>query len=202
MSGTRTVIDVRRLPTTTFGPRDLMWWGTAGFMVIEGTTFFICAVSYIYLRLNVQRWPPEHTLRPDLFWPTVQAGLMLLSNVPNNLMERAAHRLDLPALRRWLVVLSALGVLFVVVRWQEALALNVRWDTNAYGSIAWMTLGFHSLVLGLQAIETIIFTVYIFCGPVMEKHFSDASDSGLYWYFMTGSWILLYVVIFLGPRLT
>jgi len=127
---------------------------------------------------------------------------MLASNAPNYLVQRAAHRLDLPALRRWMVVLTILGIVFVALRWQEFLALNVRWDANAYASVAWMTLGFHGTVLALQAIETAIFTIFLLGSGVNEKHFSDASDSALYWYFMTGSWIILYVVIFLGPRLT
>ena len=45
MSATRTVVDVRHLPTTTFGPRDLMWWGTISFMLIEALTLFVCAVG-------------------------------------------------------------------------------------------------------------------------------------------------------------
>lgn len=193
-------IDASRLPTAAFGPRDMMWWGTVGFIVIEGTTLFICAASYLYLRLNFPTWPPEHTPRPSLLWPTVQAALMLASTVPNTLVLRAAHRLDLGALRRWMVVCSALILVFVVLRWQEFASLNVRWDTNAYGSVAWATLGFHGTILLLQAVETVIFTAFLFGDRVEERHFSDASDSAFYWYFLTGSWIVLYVLVFLGPR--
>jgi heme/copper-type cytochrome/quinol oxidase subunit 3 len=35
-------------------------------------------------------------------------------------------------------------------------------------------------------------------GP-QEKHFSDASDSSFYWYFLTGSWVPLYVTVYLSP---
>jgi cytochrome c oxidase subunit III len=201
MTVSRTAVDVSDLPTTTFGHRDLMWWGTIGFMAIEGTTFFVCVVSYFYLRLNFATWPPEHTLRPDLRWPTVQAALMLISNIPNYLSDRAARRADLAALRRWMVVLSIVGVLFLILRWQEFLALNVRWDSNAYGSITWLTLGFHGLVLVFQAVETIVFTLFLFGDRILERHFSDATDAATYWYFMTGSWIILYAIVFLSPRL-
>lgn len=195
-------IDVSRLPTVAFGPRDMMWWGTVGFMAIEGTTLFICAASYLYLRLNFETWPPEHTLRPALFWPTLQVTLMLLSNVPQALAHRAALALDLGAVRRWMVVVSALSLAFVAIRWQEFLAVNARWDTNAYGSIMWTTLGFHGTILLLQAIETVIFTIFLFGDRLEEKHFSDVVDSAFYWYFMTGSWIVLYPVVFLTPLIT
>jgi hypothetical protein len=53
----------------------------------------------------------------------------------------------------------------------------------------------------MQAVETIVFTALLFQRDVRDKYFSDASDSSFYWYFMTGSWIFLYVVVFLSPRI-
>src|SRR5919112_5144496 len=97
-------VDVSRLPTTTFSHRSLAWWGTLGFMVVEGTTLFIAVVAYFYVSRNFQTWPPEHTLRPSLFWPTVQVVLLLASLVPVRLAERARYRIDLPTLRKWLLV--------------------------------------------------------------------------------------------------
>src|SRR5918993_5094877 len=100
-------VDVSRLPTTTFSHRSLAWWGTLGFMAIEGTTLFIAVVAYFYLRRNFQSWPPEHTVRPSLFWPTVQVVLLLASLVPVVLADRAAYRVDLERLRRWFLVTLA-----------------------------------------------------------------------------------------------
>jgi heme/copper-type cytochrome/quinol oxidase subunit 3 len=199
MSAVRVELDVARLPTTTFGPRSHMWWGTLGFMLIEGTTLVICVASYFYLRLNFPTWPPEHTLRPSLLWPTVHLVVMLASIVPMGLADRAAKRFDLPNLRRWLTVACGFAVAFLFLRWQDFLALNVRWDANAYGSIAWLTVGLHGTILLLQGIETIIFTVFMHRDDIEEKHFSDASDSAFYWYFLVGSWVPLYVVVYLSP---
>ena len=61
----RPVANVADLPTTTFGHRSIAWWGTIGFIVIEGTTLFICAVSYLYLRVVVGQWAPAYAPRPD-----------------------------------------------------------------------------------------------------------------------------------------
>ena len=201
MTRAATLVDVSRLPTTVFGHRSHMWWGTLGFMLIEGTTLFVCIASYFYLRLNFTTWPPEHTLLPSVFWPTVHVGVLLASIVPIVLADRAAHRLDLGGVRRWFVVASLFAVSFLFLRWQDFLALNVRWDANAYGSIVWATVGLHGTILLLQVIETVIFTVFLFSNSVEEKHFSDASDSAFYWYFFVGSWIPLYLMIYLSPRI-
>jgi heme/copper-type cytochrome/quinol oxidase subunit 3 len=194
-------LDVSSLPTTVFGHRSHMWWGTLGFMMIEGTTLLVCMASYLYLRLNFTSWPPEPTLLPSLLWPTLHVVLLLVSVVPVALADRAARRLDLAALRRWFVVASLFGIGFLFLRWQDFLALNVRWDTNAYGSIAWMTAGFHGTILVLQVVETVVFTGFLFSGSFEEKHFSDASDSAFYWYFFVGSWVPLYFTLYLSPRL-
>ena len=194
-------LDVSKLPTTVFDHRSHMWWGTLAFMMIEGTTLFVCIAGYYYLRLNFSSWPPEHTLRPSLLWPTVHVLVLLASTVPVTLADRAARRLDLPGMRRWFVVTSLFAVSFLFLRWQDFLALNVRWDANAYGSIAWATTGFHGTILVLQVVETLIFTGFLFSESFEEKHFSDATDTTFYWYFFVGSWIPLYLTLYLSPRL-
>ena len=195
------VLDVSKLPTTVFDHRSHMWWGTLAFMLIEGTTFFVCIASYFYLRLNFSSWPPEHTLRPALLWPTVHVAVLLASTVPVTLADRAARRLDLPGMRRWFLVACLFAVSFLFLRWQDFLALNVRWDTNAYGSIAWAATGFHGTILLLQVVETLIFTLFLFSKDFEEKHFPDASDTAFYWYFLVGSWVPIYLTLYLSPRL-
>jgi cytochrome c oxidase subunit III len=195
----RAVADVRALPRTVFGHRALMWWGTMGFIIIEGTTLFICAVSYFYLRRNFTTWPPEHVFRPALVIPTVQAALMLLSNIPMRAVDRASSRLDLHGVRRGLLLCSGLIVMMTVLRVFEFRALNIRWDTTAYGSAAWATLVAHTTLLGLEMAETLAITVLMFGRQVEERDLSGVSDNAAYWYFLTGVWIPLYIMVFLTP---
>jgi cytochrome c oxidase subunit I+III len=176
-----------------------MWWGTLGFIIIEGTTLVICAASYFYLRRNYPTWPPEHIYRPALLIPTIQAALMLASNIPMRLVDRASSRMDLAGVRRGLVICSVLIVLMTILRGVEFRALNVRWDTSAYGSVAWATLTAHTTLLLLEMAETIAITVMLFGDQVEERDLSGVSDNALYWYFLTGSWIPLYIIVFLTP---
>jgi heme/copper-type cytochrome/quinol oxidase subunit 3 len=202
MTPGRSTVDVAALPTTVFGPRALLWWGTLSFMAIEGTTLFVCVAAYLYLWRNFPTWPPEHTLRPSLLWPTISLAVILVSNIPLMLADKAARRLDLPALRRWMVVALVLGFAFLFLRWQDLLALNCRWDTNAYGSIAWITVGMHASLLVFNALETLVFVAILFSRRVEERYFSDASESCFYWYFMTLAWVPLYITVYLTPYLS
>src|SRR4030095_10901850 len=96
-----------------------MWWGTVGFIVIEGSTLFICVVSYFYLRRNFSTWPPEHVFRPALLIPTIQASLMLLINIPMRSADRAARRIDIRGVRAGFAICSVLAVIMTVLRWFE-----------------------------------------------------------------------------------
>ena len=197
---TNSNVDVSGLPTTTFSHRSLAWWGTLGFMAIEGSTLFIAVVAYFYLSRNFQTWPPEHTLRPSVVWPTAQVVLLLASLIPAALAERAAYRIDLPKLRQWFVVMLVLEVLAVIVRWQEFLSLNVRWDSNAYGSAAWTLVGLHSTLLLADLFETAVLTALLFSSRRLDRHYSDATDVTFYWYFLVATWIPIYVIVYLSPR--
>jgi heme/copper-type cytochrome/quinol oxidase subunit 3 len=199
VSEPRIVADVADLPTTTFGHRSPMWWGTLGFIVIEGSTLFICVVSYFYIRKNFPTWPPEGVLRPALTAPAVQAALMAISNVPMVMVDKAARRLDLRAVRAGMLVISLLAIVMCVLRVLEFQALNVRWDSNAYGSVAWATIVTHTTLLLLEAVETLVFTAVLFSPSMEQRDLSAASDNAIYWYFMTGVWIPLAAIVFLSP---
>jgi heme/copper-type cytochrome/quinol oxidase subunit 3 len=91
----RSVMDLRALPDVVFGPRDLMWWGTLGFMLIEGFTLVLCAAAYVYVTQNFATWPPRNTPLPSLMAPTVQVLVMLVSLVSARWTTRAARRYDI-----------------------------------------------------------------------------------------------------------
>src|SRR5437868_9053219 len=114
MRALRPAGDVARLPTVTFGSRSLMWWGTVGFMVIEGFTLTLLLAGYLYLRQNVESWPPLRTPNPGLLIPTINMALMLVSCAPAYLADRAAKRLEKDGVRLWLTVGGALGIVLLV----------------------------------------------------------------------------------------
>jgi heme/copper-type cytochrome/quinol oxidase subunit 3 len=197
----RAVASVADLPTTTFGHRSMAWWGTIGFIVIEGTTLFICAITYLYLRVTVGQWAPTYAPLPDLGVAGVQVALMLASNVPMVMVDRAARRIDLPAVRAGLVIISLLAVVMCVLRGFELAALNVRWDHSAYGTAAWAILVSHATLLLVETLETLVLTALVFSPKLEQRDISAVSDNAIYWYFMTAAWLPLAAIVFLTPYL-
>ena len=193
-------LDVSGLPTYAFGARSLMWWGTAGLIAIEGTVFVLGIAAYFYLWTRVDAWPPS-AASPNIFWGSLNTLLLLLSLAPNQWAKRAAEQEDLAQVRIALLLGLAFAAAFLVVRVFEFHALNVRWDTNAYGSIVWMLMGLHTAHLVTDVFDTVVLTVLMFTGPLEGKRFVDVSENSVYWYFVVIAWLPLYAVVYLAPRL-
>ncbi|MFM0556550.1 cytochrome c oxidase subunit 3 [Paraburkholderia sediminicola] len=194
------MLDVRYLPSFGFGHRSLMWWSTVCLMLIEGTVFAIAAMTYFYLRSLTVHWP-LNAAPPALLWGSANTAVLMLSMWPNQLAKRAADRQDRVRSRLWLSVCLLFAVVFLVLRGFEFAALNVSWYTNAYGSVVWLLLGLHTTHLITDTVDTAVLAVLLFTGPFEGKRFVDVSENALYWYFVVLSWLPIYAVLYLAPRL-
>ena len=198
-ASSKPVLDASRLPTYAFGHRSLMWWGTGGMIVIEGTMFAVAIVAYFYLRGLALDWPMS-AAPPDLLYGTLSTAILLASGIPNHLAAKAAESQDLRAVRIWMMVCIAFGVAFHVVRAFEFTALNTHWTANAYGSIVFTLLVLHTVHMITDFIDTIVLAVLMFTGPLNGRRFVDVSENAAYWWFVIAAWIPVYVTLYWVPR--
>lgn len=195
----RTAIDVSGLPSFAFSHRSILWWATLGMCLIELTAFVLMGASYIFLKWRVPDWPPG-VAPPGLGWATATTILTLASIVPNELMKRAAEKLDVAKVRIWIVICVVFGLAFCVTRAMEFTALNCWWDTNAYGSIVWTLLGLHTVHVITDVIDTMVLAGMVFTAPLDANRFVDVSESAFYWYFVVFTWLPIYGLLYISPR--
>jgi heme/copper-type cytochrome/quinol oxidase subunit 3 len=195
----RRVLDVSVLPRTVFGHQGLIWWGTAGFMVIEGSIFVIVLIVYFYLRLQVADWPPNLP-NPGLFYGTANLVTVIVSLLPAYIAKKKAEEFDLAGVRLWLGILVLFGVATVVIRVFEYFTLNCRWDDSAYGSIVWTLLSLHTLHVATDVVDSLVLLSLAFIGPNPKRRFVDYSENSLYWFFIVAWWVPVYVTIYFMPR--
>ncbi|TIW75986.1 MAG: cytochrome C oxidase subunit III, partial [Mesorhizobium sp.] len=69
---------------------------------------------------------------------------LVLSVLPNILVNRWARQQDLRKVRIGLIVMSLVGIVPLILRAFEFPAMHIKWDQNAYGSIVWVMLGLHT----------------------------------------------------------
>src|SRR4029453_7281888 len=150
-------LDVSMLPTYGFGYRSLMWWGTAGMIVIEGVAFGFMIIVYFYLRSLASTWPMGGAA-PDLLWGTVNMGIFILSALHILLTDKASINHDRRKVRIGLVICSLFGVALCAVRWLEFTALNARSDESAHGSGAGVRVGLPTFTLVTDVGDTLVLT--------------------------------------------
>ena len=183
-----TILDVSALETYAFGSRTPLFWGTALLCCIEGTALAILFTSYFYLRGNFDEWPPSGRIPPVA--GSVSAAVLLASLFPTAMCARAARSLDLRRTRRWQLVATVVGVLGLGTRAWEFHALPFQWTENAYASVVWSSLGFHTLDCFAEVVESIVLTAIVFRrGRVENKHFEDIEANAVFWAFLVLVWM-------------
>jgi heme/copper-type cytochrome/quinol oxidase subunit 3 len=197
----RVVADISRLPLHGMGAASMTWWGTLAFMLIEGTGFALAIAVYLYLMSVAATWPIDAP-RPDLLPGTIVTLLLLVSLVPNYLVARWAEQQDLLKVKVGLVVMSMLGIAPLIGRIFEFKALNVSWDSNAYGSIVWTLLGLHATHIITDLVDTLVLAALMFTRHGNNlRRFGDVQDNAMYWNFVVVAWLPIYFCIYWIPRL-
>jgi cytochrome c oxidase subunit III len=204
----RQVLDVSDLPHDTLDHRSPIWWGNLGLLMIETTMFAILVGAYFYLRLNFEQWPPPQvnyfppTFRPvpDLRAPLVNLLVILASCAPMIWADLSALHRNRRGVDLGLVGCIVLGLAAIGLRWPEFHALKFSWDDNAYGSITWMILGMHLTHLIVGTCENALMLGWVVTHGLDDKHARDIRVSAVYWYWIVATWVLLFAIVFVGPR--
>lgn len=202
-------IDVSELPPSAHDVRAPVWWGNTLLMVIESASVVLILAAYFFTRLRFDQWPPPlvHPLRsmahpvPDLLVPTTNIVLLLLSVVPMLWADRASRKLE-ASKTYWNVALAlAIACASAVLRYYEFDAVHFRWDDNAYGSLVWAIIGMNYVYLWVGLLEIAAVFLWLSIGPFDENHSMDVQLTAAYWYWTVGVATVIYIVVFLSPRL-
>jgi cytochrome c oxidase subunit III len=197
----RMTADLSRLPAHGMHSASPTWWGTLAFMLLEGTGFALTIAIYLYLWSLASTWPIAAP-PPDLGPGTVITLILIASVVPNYFVSKWAGLQDSRHVRIGIVVMAILGILPLIVRAFEFAALNISWDSNAYGSAVWLMLGLHTTHLITDLADTLVLVAITFTRHAENsRRFGDVQDNALYWNFVVISWLPLYVCIYWIPRL-
>jgi cytochrome c oxidase subunit III len=189
------------LPTLVDGPRSLGWWGIMSLILIEVVVISSFIMTYYYLRAGVPRWPPDGISPPELLLPTLNSLLLFASTIPMYLATRTIRKGNQRWTILWLGLALLMGVLFLGLKWWEYSDQAYMWNTNAYASIVWTMTGFHAMHVIAVVAKTAVIMFVASRGYFNEKRHVAVEANSLYWFFVVGIWIPLYLTIYWAPRL-
>ena len=205
---TRAVVDVTHLPEGALDHRSPIWWGNLLLLLIETTMFVLLAAAYLYIRNNYAEWPPPlpdgpdplRDTAPDLLIPTINLVLILAGVIPMYYADRAALRMDERGAKLGTLIALILSIVVVVLRGSEFSALHFKWNDNAYASAAWALLFLHLLHQLVILAEDSFMLIWTSLKGLDHSHARDVRVTAIYWYWIAGIWVPLYILIYWGPR--
>jgi cytochrome c oxidase subunit III len=202
-------LDVADLPSTVFDAKAPLWWGNLLLLFIETAMFGILATIYFSVMMNTEPFPPPRVDHlpvlydpvPDLFLPTINLVVLLVSLAPCIWLDISARRRNPRSAKIAIVITLIFTLSAIVLRYYEFDSLYFKWNDNAYGSITWMILGMHLLHLLALATEDIFLMTWIFTKGMDDKNAVDLTVTAVYWYWIVGIWVLLYGLVYWVPRM-
>ena len=195
------VEDVAKLETHAFGHRSLTFWGVIAFIVIEGVFFAMMFAAYFFLMSHEMEWPPEPRNPPGLLAGTLFTIVMLLSEIPNRWIKKAAKELDTHKVRKLVWIPVGIGIVLFILRALEFNSLNLLWTDNAYASVIWALLFLHTIHLATDWVDTLVLAFLVQTEQGFEpRKLVDAEENSFYWRFVWISWIPVYALIYWVPR--
>lgn len=160
--------------------------------------FVALGSAYIFLSGDAQ-WQPVRM--PKAF--ILSTGLILISSGTIEAARREIHHGDRQRYARWLLATLLLGVAFVcsqLVGWKQLVGEGVYLSGNPHSSFFYLFTGAHGIHLlgGMAALSYLALPARkLVFGVSSEKRVAAADAVSLYWHFMDGLWVALFLLLLL-----
>ena len=168
---------------------------------IASIAMFFTALSsaYIVRAASATDWRP--LALPRILW--LSTALILFSSATLETARRNLKRLE-SGYVKWLLITGLLGVGFLTsqfLAWQQLRAQGVFLASNPHSSFFYLLTALHGLhlLVGLLALVYLLLRTRQKRDDVVAeaKRHARAGAVGIYWHFMDGLWIYLFLLLFL-----
>ncbi|AEV82545.1 cytochrome B [Actinoplanes sp. SE50] len=194
---TAAAIDKSRIHSLT--RPNMVSVGTIVWLSSELMFFAALFAMYFSIRAAAPGMWAEHTRELKIPYATTFTTILVLSSVTCQLGVFAAEKGDVFALRRWFTITFVMGLIFVLGQANEYRNLvheGVKLNGDGYGSMFYLTTGFHGLHVTGGLIAFIIYMIRTTMGRFTPAQATSAIVVSYYWHFVDVVWIALYAMIY------
>lgn len=134
---------------------------------------------------------------PRVLWLNTVA--LLASSVTIELARRALKRNEYHRFNKWIVITTLLGIGFLLgqlIAWQQLAEQGVYVDSHPHSSFFYLLTSLHGIHLLGGVIALCFVTVAALRLRIGIKKRSAVNVTALYWHFMDGLWIYLFLLLF------
>jgi cytochrome c oxidase subunit 3 len=173
-----------------------MWVALAAIAMM----FTALTSAYIVRAASGDDWRP--IAMPNILW--FSTGLILASSFTFEAARRALKRGQDSIYSRWLLLTVLLGLGFLasqLIAWRQLVSQGVYVATNPHSSFFYLLTGAHGvhLIGGILALDFLLFRTWrkTVGAYTAERRRAAADAVSLYWHFMDGLWLYLFLLLFL-----
>jgi cytochrome c oxidase subunit III len=169
---------------------------------LSSELMFFAALFAMYFSIRAaapEQWE-HHTEVLNLPYATTFTLILVASSVTCQFGVFAAERGDVHSLRRWFTLTFVLGLIFVLGQANEYRQLvheGVKINADGYGSMFYLTTGFHGLHVSGGLVAFLIFMARTTMGRFTPAQATSAIVVSYYWHFVDVVWIALFSMIYL-----
>jgi cytochrome c oxidase subunit 3 len=176
--------------------RIAMWLGLASVAML-----FIALTSAYILRQSSSMTsanPDWHPIQiPSALWITT--ALILLSSISFEIARRALKSNAYEKFKTWISITTVLGFAFLIGQvwaWRQLASQGIYLKGNPHSSFFYILTGLHALhLLGGIAVLSYLMIAALRLRISLKKR-TTVEVTSLYWHFMDGLWIYLFVLLF------
>ncbi|MGW4947486.1 aa3-type cytochrome oxidase subunit III [Actinoplanes sp. NPDC004185] len=194
---TAAAIDKSRIHSLT--RPNMVSVGTIVWLSSELMFFAALFAMYFSIRAAAPEMWEEHTKELNIPYATTFTVVLVLSSVTCQLGVFAAEKGDVFALRRWFTITFVMGLIFVLGQANEYRTLvseGVKLNGDGYGSMFYLTTGFHGLHVTGGLIAFIVYMIRTTMGRFTPAQATSAIVVSYYWHFVDVVWIALFAMIY------
>ena len=177
---------------------DHRMFGLATFLVADAMTFAGFFAAYLTFKA-VNPLPEGAIYELELPLPILNTVLLLVSSATFHKAGQAIRQNQQSRCRNWLLVTAGLGLAFLVSQMVEYFTLPFGLTDNLYASTFFAATGFHGLHVTLGALMILIvwWQARQPQGRVTAANHFPLEAAELYWHFVDGIWVILFVILYL-----
>jgi cytochrome c oxidase subunit 3 len=172
-----------------------MWLAIAAVLMM----FTALTSAYIVRAAGASDWKPISV--PRYLW--FSTGLLLISSLTFGLARRALKFDRQMDYARWLLATVVLGLGFLFLQflaWRELVDQGIYLSSNPHSAFFYLLTAMHGLhvLVGILALDYLLLHAWFKREPsqIGPRRVAAASAISLYWHFMSGLWIFLFLLLF------
>ncbi|GIL28844.1 putative cytochrome c oxidase subunit 3 [Actinocatenispora comari] len=169
---------------------------------LSSELMFFAALFAMYFSIRAaapELWA-HHTPTLDVPYALGNTIILVLSSVTCQFGVFAAERGNVYRLRMWFSITFIMGLVFVLGQLNEyhnLYAEGLKIDTDGYGSMFFLTTGFHALHVTGGLVAFIIYMVRTTLAKFTPAQATAAIVVSYYWHFVDVVWIALFSMVYI-----